>query len=220
MPTATTPSLLQTPVEGLLATPPHPLPFAPDVHVRAFVLPDPRGNILVYDAPGVQAAAADIEAAGGVRLRLLGHAHEAMFATELAAPTFAGAADREAIEPGLALAGTFAARHHLDDDLEVIPIPGHTPGSTAYLWDDGRRRFLFTADSVYLRGGEWRAAVLDSSDRDAYAESLLTLAATEFDVLVPWAADAAMEPVALVGRDEGRRTLERIADRLAAGARS
>ncbi len=52
----------------------------------------------------------------------------------------------------------------LDDDFEVIPIPGHTPGATAYLWDDGERRHLFTGDSIYLSDGEWIAALLDSSD--------------------------------------------------------
>ena len=49
----------------------------------------------------------------------------------------------------------------------MIPIPGHTPGATAYLWDSGERRYLFTGDSLYLSDGEWMAAVLDSSDRDA-----------------------------------------------------
>ena len=32
----------------------------------------------------------------------------------------------------------------------MIPIPGHTPGSTAFLWDGGRHRFLCTGDSVWL----------------------------------------------------------------------
>ena len=52
-------------------------------------------------------------------------------------------------------------------------MPGHTPGSTAYLWDSGTHRFLFTADSLYLGGdGRWRAAVLESSDREQYVRSL------------------------------------------------
>jgi glyoxylase-like metal-dependent hydrolase (beta-lactamase superfamily II) len=59
------------------------------------------------------------------------------------------------------VAETFGGRETIGEDLEVIPVPGHTPGSTAFLWDGGRHRFLFTGDSVWLDHGEWRAVVLD-----------------------------------------------------------
>ena len=71
---------------------------------------------------------------------------------------------------------------------EVIPTPGHTAGATAYLWDTGEHRALFTGDSVYLRDGEWVAAVLGSSDRERYIEGLELMRGLDFDVLVPWAA--------------------------------
>ena len=56
----------------------------------------------------------------------------------------------------------------LGGDFEIIPTPGHTPGATAFLWN----RHLFTGDTVFLRDGEWVAAVLDDSDPEAYVESL------------------------------------------------
>ena len=31
----------------------------------------------------------------------------------------------------------FSECHHLDEDFEVIPNPGHTSGATAFLWDMG-----------------------------------------------------------------------------------
>lgn len=81
------------------------------------------------------------------------------------------------------------SRHHLlDNDFEVIPTPGHTPDATAYLWDSGEHRLLFTGDTIYLDEGEWVAAVLDSSDRGLYLESLELIRGLEFDVLAPWAA--------------------------------
>ena len=71
--------------------------------------------------------------------------------------------------PGVArslhVRATFSRRHTLDDDFEVIPTPGHTSGATAYLWDTGEDRLLFTGDTIYLRDGEWVAAMLESSDR-------------------------------------------------------
>ena len=72
----------------------------------------------------------------------------------------------------MAIAGTFSERHKDGDDFEAVPIPGHTRGATAYPWNSGRHRCLFTGDDIYLRQGEWVAAVLESSDREAYVKSL------------------------------------------------
>ena len=72
----------------------------------------------------------------------------------------------------------------LGGDFEIIPTPGHTPGATAFLWN----RHLFTGDTVFLRDGEWVAAVLDDSDPDAYIESLELMKTLDFDTLVPWAS--------------------------------
>ena len=79
----------------------------------------------------------------------------------------------------------------LDEDFEVIPTPGHTPGATAYLWDSGQRRFLFTGDTIYLRDGEWWTACSGSSDRASYVESLKLIRELDFDVLVPGQRPAA-----------------------------
>ena len=72
----------------------------------------------------------------------------------------------------------------------MIPTPGHTSGATAYLWDTGLHRLLFTGDTIYLDDGEWVAALLDSSERAPYLESLELIRELDFDVLVPWAASA------------------------------
>ena len=97
--------------------------------------------------------------------------------------------DRAAAEDSLTVDETFSDRAVLDGDFELIPTPGHTPGATAFLWHADDQRLLFTGDSVYLRDGEWVAAMLEgSSDRAAYIESLELLRGLEFDVLVPWGA--------------------------------
>ena len=41
--------------------------------------------------------------------------------------------------------GQFEQREMLADDLEVIPTPGHTPGTTMFLWYNGEHRFLLQA---------------------------------------------------------------------------
>ena len=160
---------MESAVEGLRASPPEALPFAPELDIRAFVLEREQGNILIYSTTGVQA--------DDVSRHYLNHRHEASFASgSIGAPLFVHERERSSVERAYHVRGTFSRRHTLDDDFEVIPTPGHTPGATAYLWDSGRHRFLFTGDTLFLHRGEWRAAVLDSSDRDSYVESLSSFA--------------------------------------------
>ena len=183
--TVTTPGI-ESPLRGLYAAPPEPLPFAPSLHVRAFLLRRAAGNVLIYGAPTVDLGT--FAGVGGIARAYLNHRHEAMFGTDLAGvPLFVHEADSAAVARTRAVRGTFSRRHTLDHDLEVIPTPGHTPGATSFLWDNGEHRMLFTGDTVYLRDGEWVAALLGSSDREAYATSLELLRDLDFDVLVPWA---------------------------------
>jgi glyoxylase-like metal-dependent hydrolase (beta-lactamase superfamily II) len=141
-----------------------------------------------------------------------------MFAAEIPdVPLFVHQADRETVGKSFHVRGTFSRRHSLDDDLDVIPIPGHTRGATAFLWDNGWQRALFTGDSIYLSHGEWIGALLDSSDRDAYLRSLELLRGLEFDVLVPWAAGAGEAPVAPTDPADSRRRIEAIIDRIRSG---
>ena len=126
---------------------------------------------MIYGAPTVDLGT--FAGVGGIARAYLNHRHEAMFGTDLpGVPLFVHEADGAAVPARAAVRGTFSRRHALDHDLEVIPTPGHTPGATAYLWDSGEHRLLFTGDTIYLRDGEWVAAVLDSSDRPAYLDSL------------------------------------------------
>jgi glyoxylase-like metal-dependent hydrolase (beta-lactamase superfamily II) len=112
---------------------------------------------------------------------------------------------------------TFADRHMLDEDFEVIPTPGHTRGATAFLWASGGRRFLFTSDTIYLRDGEWVATVLGESDRASYIESLELLRDLDFDVLVPWAATRGQPCYAATDKSDARRRIGAILDRVRRG---
>jgi hypothetical protein len=213
------PVAMTTPVEGLHASSPQPLPFAPSLHIRAFLLRRPRGNVLVYSTAGLEADAVAIEDLGGVARQYLNHRHEAMFASgAVSAPLFVHADERESVAARMPVRATFSRRHLLDEDLEVIPTPGHTPGASAYLWDSGRHRFLFTGDTIYLDDGEWVAAVLGSSDRERYVESLDLLRGLDFDVLVPWAATAGQPFVAVTSNADARRRIDAIIARVRRGS--
>jgi glyoxylase-like metal-dependent hydrolase (beta-lactamase superfamily II) len=214
---------MQTVVPDLYASTPAPLSFAPSTHVRAFLLRRAEGNLLIYSAPAVVDDTPAIEQQGGIVRHYLNHWHEVAIggadriAAAFGAPLFCHEKDREEASKAVTVAGTFSVRHMAGDDFEAIPIPGHTPGATAYLWANGGRRCLFTGDTLYLRDGEWVAAVLDSSDRDAYVESLGLIRELDFDVLVPWAATAGQPFHAATDRADARRRIDAIIERLRAG---
>jgi glyoxylase-like metal-dependent hydrolase (beta-lactamase superfamily II) len=213
---------LETVVPHLYASAPQPLPFAPSLAIRAFLLQRPEGNLLVYSVSSLEADAEAIEDLGGASRHYLNHRHEAMFASDwladtLEVPTFVHHEERRSVEDGYKVRATFSRRHMLDDDFEVIPTPGHTSGATAYLWDSGQHRVLFTGDTVYLDGGEWVAAVLGSSDREAYVESLELIRELDFDVLVPWAASGGQAYHAATDRAGAQRRIDAILERLRRG---
>jgi glyoxylase-like metal-dependent hydrolase (beta-lactamase superfamily II) len=206
-------------LDGLYASTPESLPFAPELHIRAFVLRREAGNVLVYSVKGLEADAGTIEEHGGISRHYLNHRHEAIFASDwVDAPLFAHERERESVERAYQVRATFSRRHTLDDDFEVIPTPGHTPGATAYLWDSGDHRFLFTGDTIYLRDGEWVAAVLDSSDRATYLDSLELIRELDYDVLVPWAATAGEPYYAVTSNREARRRVDAVLGRVHRGA--
>jgi glyoxylase-like metal-dependent hydrolase (beta-lactamase superfamily II) len=189
-------------IENLYASTASPLPFAPSEGIRAFLLRRDAGNLLVYSAPTVDAGA--VGALGGATQILIGHWHETEF----------GGGDALASALGAPLAGERAAPIAVDgDDVAVIPMSGHTPGATAFLWHG----VLFTGDTVYLRDGEWAGAVLESSDRAAYVESLERLRELEFEWLVPWAASLDGPFAAATDRADARRRLDALIARVRAG---
>lgn len=71
-------------------------------------------------------------------------------------------------------------------DVEVTAhaIPGHTPGSTAWLADLSGYRALFTGDAVFA-GGLVSVLNLAGSDPAAYRQSVPRLATVEADGLYP-----------------------------------
>jgi glyoxylase-like metal-dependent hydrolase (beta-lactamase superfamily II) len=207
-------------ISGLFATEPEALPFAPSLEARAFLLQRPQGNVLVYSAPTVASEAPAIEELGGVSRQYLNHWHETLLgcvSDVIGAPLLVHENDRAQAADRCEVDETFSERAVLDGDFELIPIPGHTPGATAFIWDSGEHRALFTGDSIYLRDGEWVAAVLESSDRERYVDSLELLREIDFDLLVPWAATAGQPFYAATDSADSRRRIDAIVERVRRG---
>jgi hypothetical protein len=210
---------LEQPIAGLHVTPTAPLPFLSGFVVKSFVLERRQGNIIVYNSPGVTAAARDILQLGRPSRLLVNHWHEALYpAPQLDIPIFVHEHDRAQTERSLPVAGTFTERGMIDDDIEVIPTPGHTAGSTMFLWKCGAHRFLFPGDTIWIQDGQWKVAVLGESNRAAYLDSLALIRDLDFDVLVPWGSEQNAPHVDIVSRSQVQERIGQIIARVQHGA--
>ncbi|RIM33512.1 MBL fold metallo-hydrolase [Staphylococcus caprae] len=204
---------------GLYATPTTELPFDKRFRFKSFVLERSEGNIVIFHSGRIDEAADDIQSLGGADRVLMNHEHESLGGqTHFDAPYYIHQDDKEAVTDTLQVAGTFKDREQLYDDLEVIPAPGHTPGTTLYLWDNGEHRYLFTGDFLCYEGDEWRTVVLPSSDREQSIKSLEMIRDLDFDALVPWVSIEGESPVFFINDDNDKQQrVQKIIDRVRNG---
>ncbi len=214
---------MDTVIPGLYASAPEPLGFGPSLEIRAFLLQREQGNLLVYRAATLEQDVAAVNDLGGISRQYLNHWHEAAPACEWVAKTFDAPLhvhekDAPSVSEICNVDETFSERHHTGEDFEVIPIPGHTEGATAFLWDTGEHRALFTGDTIFFVRGRWRAAVLDGvSDRERYIESLELIRTFDFDLVVPGIAPAGEPYYGFVEKAEAEHRIDEILERLRRG---
>lgn len=173
-------------------------PF-PGLTTHAYLWTPPSGdNVLFYSTGGDDDFDA-IEQLGGVAHQYLSHQDEAgpalaqiaeRFGNRLHAPATEEHAVRRFAEPDV----RFADRHIDGNGVEVIPTPGHSPGSTCFVVTgvDGLI-YLFTGDTVFLSADEvWTAGFVPGmSDAEALTASLEVLSALEPDLIVSSACPGA-----------------------------
>jgi hydroxyacylglutathione hydrolase len=175
----------------------------PGLTTHAYLWRRPTGNVLFY-SPATDADFDTIDGLGGVAAQYLSHLDEAgpnlariaeRFGRRLHAP----AAEVEAIgkhghidvpvEPLRAVDG---------NDVEILPTPGHSPGSTCYLVTgiDGAK-YLFTGDTMFPTGdGSWATFVVPGrGDAAAMRDSLKLLATVTPNLVISsaYAGETAIE---------------------------
>ncbi len=151
----------------------------------------PDGNVLFYGTTD-DADFDELEELGGVAHQYLSHRDEAgpmlariaeRFGARLHAPV------RELVEIGqhAHVDVPLASRHVDANGIEVIPTPGHTPGSTCYLVPGvNGQSYLFTGDTIMLGDdGTWVAGFRPPvSVAPALVDSLRVLAALRPDLVI------------------------------------
>lgn len=175
---------------GIFGTPPREIPVGVNKTVRGYLLEREQGNILMYGA-SQPTTLESFAPYGSVVAEYLNHFHESWFSYDVpGVPLYVNEIGRAETEKYRVVSGTFSGRQMIFEDLEAIPAPGHTEDATMFLWDNNGRRYLFTSDQLNPEYGDLHAAVLESSDPDAYLESLKVIRSLDFDVVVSWVATA------------------------------
>ena len=205
---------------GIYQTSTNVLPFDRRYLIKSFILERPEGNVVVYHSPGLNQATKDIDALGGATRVLMNHDHESLGGKPtIDLPFWIHQDDAQAISNTVKVDGYFKEREMLADDLEVIPTPGHTPGTTMFLWNNGKHRYLFTGDFLCVEKGEWRTVILGSSDRETSLQSLELIRDLDFDAIVPWVAIKDEPSIYFVeNEDDKRQRIQAIIDRVRDGA--
>ena len=165
------PDLWETDVES---------PF-PGLTTHAYLLTHVDGNVLFYNT-GHQHEIDSLAELGGVALHFLSHRDELgesinQIAERFGARLGAHLLEREDVSRVRRPDILFEAREILHGGIEVIPTPGHSPGSTCFLVHAaGGRQYLFTGDTLYLAGEDtWKPGLLPGSDGPTLRESLMVL---------------------------------------------
>ena len=114
----------------------------------SYLIVRPRGNVMIDSPRASKPLYERIAALGGVRTLVLSHrddvADQAAFARRFGCERVMHTADAGALPIERLVAGDDPVA--LDDELLVIPVPGHTRGSVALLYRD---KFLFTGDHLW-----------------------------------------------------------------------
>jgi len=162
---------------------------------HAYLLVRPAGNILFYGT-GAMSELGSIRELGGITRHYLSHRHEAgsslvkikrEFGSQLCCHTL----EAEAIRSICPVEETFDAREIHLGDIEVIPTPGHTAGSTCYVYKSPHgKTYLFTGDTIFPKGESWGTLIFQSEGggRAYLKTSLARLRDLEPDTVISSAA--------------------------------
>ncbi len=163
---------------------------------HSFLLKRKAGNVLIprmVEDTTIEKEYAAIDAIGGIKTIFITDYHFGGASTESIAARFGAEVLSSIIEqPKLAKKGLktlkpFAfERQFLAEDLEIIPVPGHTSGGVCLLWKEGKRRYLFTGDFLYFDGKAW---IPGSKTKSKIEESLRLIKTLTFDYLVGCGSD-------------------------------
>ena len=170
-------------------------PDLPDLMVYGYLLVRETGNVLFCRSEHLEDRR-HIQDLGGITRHYLTHWHEAapglariknMFGSKLVCHRLA----EKTVSKFSPVDVTFEARDVHLGDIEVIPSPGHTAGSTCFCFKSPHgKTYLFAGDTIFPSRGTWQAFAAEDGNKSDLKESLAMLRSVEPDVVLCSAAVA------------------------------
>jgi hydroxyacylglutathione hydrolase len=168
--------------------PEHPFP---DLATHAYLLVRNEGNVLFYSS-GRSEDHQHIQELGGITRQYLSHRDEAgpplvrirqIFGSKLCCHRL----EEKAVSKACPVDLTFQTRQIHLGDIEVIPTPGHTDGSTCFLFKSPHgKTYLFTGDTIFPSNNSWETFVMpqEGGSKSDLMDSLKLLRSLEPDVVI------------------------------------
>lgn len=163
---------------------------APGLSTHAYLWLGPGGNVLFYNTT-LTGELDHVAELGGLAHHYLSHQDEIAPSLRAIRDRFtsalhASSAEATMVQETCPVDEEFDRRHE-QHGIEVIPTPGHTPGSTCFFVHSSTgTRYLFTGDTIVRNAeGGWFAGYLPGmSDRAALERSLADIAKLTPDVVI------------------------------------
>jgi glyoxylase-like metal-dependent hydrolase (beta-lactamase superfamily II)/ferredoxin len=131
------------------------------------------GNLLIDSPRAARPLVKRLRELGGARLMLLTHrddvADHAFYREELGCDRLIHKADQEEETASMERVVEGKDPVRIDDELTVIPVPGHTRGSIALLY---KERYLFTGDHLWFSPSQGRLVAARSVCWYSWAEQV------------------------------------------------
>jgi glyoxylase-like metal-dependent hydrolase (beta-lactamase superfamily II) len=172
-----------------LTEPEHPFPEVPDLMMHAYLLRRDTGNVLFCRSEH-DADHRHIHDLGGITHQYLTHWHEAapglarikeLFRSKLVCHRLA----ERAVSKFSPVELTFETREVHRGDLEVIPTPGHTVGSTCFRFKSPYgKTYLFLGDTIFPSRRSWQAVAFEDGNPSDLRKSLAMMRELEPDVVL------------------------------------
>jgi glyoxylase-like metal-dependent hydrolase (beta-lactamase superfamily II) len=172
------------------------------------------GNILFYSS-GLHEEYEHIQKLGGITHQYLSHSDEAgpalaeirkIFGSKLCCHRL----EEPAVSKAAPVDYRFDKRETMPGNVEVIPTPGHTPGSVCFLVEsaDGKT-YLFTGDTLFLNKGAWDTRVNAGGSKSDLKKSLMLLRDLNPGVVIS-SASVGSVPFKEVSKEEWQSGIDKV----------
>lgn len=161
----------------------------PQQMMHGFLLQHPRGNLLISRVESLDDHDV-IAGLGGIIRHYFTHWHEAGPGARLLQQRFNSALYCHtralgAISPFVEADDTFNQAEVHCGSFHVVPTPGHTPGSTSYLYASPfGKTYLFVGDTITLHHDRWVTVLVPESNEAELKQTLEFYRALRPDVVL------------------------------------